>query len=183
MDRFQHGTLRGPERGLEMTEDPEASRSASDARVRRMNQALRAWSGAFGELGRQFALHLRMHSSDAAALVQITTAQDRDAPLTQAQLARRIGLTAPATSSLLNRLEDAGHIQRHRGRDDRRVVTLRSTAAMHEQVHAFFDAVGRDVDRIAGTWPDEQLEAFTGMLTALTGVLDRRIEELGAQRT
>ncbi|MET1005464.1 MAG: MarR family transcriptional regulator, partial [Propionibacteriaceae bacterium] len=116
---------------------PEPAPSA-DAQVEQMNEALRAWYAAFSDLSRQFALHLRMHSSDAAALVQIATAEDRGAPLTQTQLARRIGLTTPATSSLLTRLENAGHIERHRSRADRRIVTLKSTQAMHDEIHRFF---------------------------------------------
>lgn len=146
-----------------------------------MNEALRSWYAAFSDLGRQFALHLGMHSSDAAALVQITSAEDQGAPLTQTQLARRIGLTTPATSSLLNRLEGAGHIERHRNSTDRRVVTVRSTQVMHDEVHEFFRAVGEDVDEVVSMRPREVITEFTHLVTAMTTVLNHHLDEMTAE--
>jgi DNA-binding MarR family transcriptional regulator len=144
-----------------------------------MNEALRSWHTAFSELGRQFAAHLGVHSSDAAALMQITAAEDRGAPLTQTQLAKRIGLTTPATSSLLNRLEDGGHIERHRSRADRRVVTLRSTRAMHDEVHRYFRVVGNDIDLAAAEYSDDTIDRLTSLITDMTKVLDRYQQKIG----
>ncbi|NAZ75142.1 MarR family transcriptional regulator [Kineococcus sp. T13] len=76
-------------------------------------------------------VHHGMHGTDASALVHIVGAEERGEPLTQAELSRLVGLTTGATSSLLNRLEAVGHVERRRDRADRRVVTLRSTASMH----------------------------------------------------
>lgn len=156
----------------------QGSTPASGASSELLNEALRSWYAAFNDLGRQFALHLGMHGSDAAALVQITSAEDRGAPLTQTQLARRIGLTTPATSSLLNRLEESGHIERHRSSADRRVVTVRSTEAMHEQVHAFFREVGEDVDQLVSRRPSEMVDEFTQLVTQMTGVLNQHLQEM-----
>jgi DNA-binding MarR family transcriptional regulator len=145
--------------------------------VERLNEAMRAWYVSFSELGRQFGLHLGMHSSDAAALVHIATAEDGGTPLTQSQLARRLGLTTPATSSLLNRLEDAGYVERHRNRTDRRVVTLRSTPGVHEEIDTFFRSVGQEVDQLIATRPDDQIAAFTRLLVDMTGVLNHHLDE------
>lgn len=163
------------------TSGPEPTHQAGD-QTERMNEALRAWYAAFSDLGRQFSLHLGMHGSDAAALVEITTAEDQDAPLTQTQLARRIGLTAPATSTLLSRLEDAGHIERHRSRTDRRVVTLRSTPTMHDEVHRFFRSIGDDVDALTGAYPADTLSGFTGLITDMTAVMNQHLSRLTSDR-
>lgn len=143
----------------------------------RMNDALRLWYAAFSELGRQFGVQHGMHGSDAAALVHITNAEDQGAPLTQAQLARRVGLTTPATSSLLNRLERAGHVERQRDRADRRVVTLRSTPEMHDRIRAFFQDVAHDVDEVATGYSPASIALFTQLLSAMTEVLQRHLDE------
>ena len=140
-------------------------------------EVLRAWYRSFGELGRRFGTHLGMHTSDAAALVQITGAEERGTPLTQSQLSRRIGLTTPATSSLLNRLETAGHVTRTRDSADRRVVTVRSTPAVHEEVQDFFADVGRELDEIVSSYPPETVRAFEEMIGSMTAVLDRHADQ------
>lgn len=151
--------------------------------VARVNEALRRWYVAFHDYGRQFGLHLRMHSSDAAALLEITNAETRDAALTQTELARHLGLSANATSTLLSRLEDAGHIERLRSRSDRRVVHLRATPRVHEQVQHFFRDAGRDLDRIMAERPREELESLAILLAALTDELDRHRDPTPRHRT
>ncbi|WP_136588102.1 MULTISPECIES: MarR family winged helix-turn-helix transcriptional regulator [Actinomycetes] len=143
--------------------------------IAQLNAALRAWFGAFNELGRQFALHVGMHGNDATALVHITSAEDRDVPLSQVELGRRLGLSAAATSTLLSRLEDAGHINRHRGVPDKRTVTLRATPAVHDKVQAFFRSVGTDLDSLAATYPPDILASTTELVTAMTGVLTKHL--------
>ena len=146
--------------------------------VERLNEALRLWSATFNDLGRQFGLHLHMHGTDASALLQITTAENRGKPLTQTQLARRVGLSTTATSTLLNRLESAGHIERIRSQKDRRVVTLRSTPRVHDDVQQFFQQVGEGLDRIASAHPVEELVSFTELLTGMTAELEHHLENM-----
>jgi DNA-binding MarR family transcriptional regulator len=54
----------------------------------------------------------------------------RDGPLTASDLARRTRLTPSSTTSLIDRLEHAGYVQRTPDPNDRRRVLL--TATMHE---------------------------------------------------
>lgn len=69
--------------------------------------------------------------------MEILAAEGRGQPLTPARLAARIALTPGATSTLLNRLEDAGHVVRTREHTDRRIVILHSTRTVHETADAF----------------------------------------------
>ena len=101
-------------------------------------QDLRAFATTQTEMGRMFARTRNMHTTDAAAVVEILSAEDRARPLTPARLAARLGLSTGATSTLLNRLEAAGHVQRTREHSDRRVVTLHSTPAIHQAADNFF---------------------------------------------
>lgn len=152
--------------------------SASEAPVERLMESMRSWGGAFTEFSRLFGLRAGMHVTDAEALVQIINAEDKGAPLTQSVLSRRIGLTSGATSSLLNRLEEAGHIERRRDRSDRRVVTLRSTAEVHRRVDEFFAEVGAELAASMAGHPPEELERFADLVAGLTGVMERHLSAL-----
>ncbi|MGY0489811.1 MarR family winged helix-turn-helix transcriptional regulator [Streptomyces sp. WG-D5] len=134
-------------------------------------EGLRAHGMAFGELGRRFGAHTGLHVTDAKALVEILEAQDSGRPLTQSQLGRRIGLSTPATSSLLNRLEGAGHIRRMRNSADRRLVTLHATDGVEDLVHAFFNPLADRLSAVADTYPPEVLTAFTRFLGEIRTVM------------
>lgn len=100
---------------------------------------LLAFSASQSDRGRAFARHMKMRLTDSAAIVEILRAEDRGRPLTPARLGERIGMTSGATTILLNRLEDAGHITRTRGHADRRIVTLHTAPAVHAEADAFFE--------------------------------------------
>ncbi|MEV8376388.1 MarR family transcriptional regulator [Kribbella sp. NPDC056861] len=132
---------------------------------------LREFAAVGDELGRLFARTKQMHVTDAAAMVAILSAEDEGAPLTPARLAERIVLTTGATSILLNRLEEAGHIVRTRGHSDRRVVTLHSTPAIHAAAEAFFAPLAqRQNDALAGYTATELalVESAIARLTSVT---------------
>lgn len=152
--------------------------TSSPKETERLLEALRGWASVFGELGRRFGSHTGMHSSDASALVHIVNAEERGEPLTQAGLSRRIGLTTGATSSLLNRLESVGHVERRRDQKDRRVVTLRSTPAMHEEVEQFFAAISVDLTALLAQRSAEDLSAFATLLERMTASLEQHLLEL-----
>ncbi|WP_033340918.1 MarR family winged helix-turn-helix transcriptional regulator [Catenuloplanes japonicus] len=137
--------------------------------------ALRAWGVAFNEFGRRFGRDAGLHVTDAEALVLIVAAEDNGTALTQSALSRRIGLTSGATSSLLNRLEEAGHIQRHRDRADRRMVTLRSTETVHRRVDAYFHTVGADLATAMTRYDQETLDRLTHLVKDMTAVMERHL--------
>ncbi|EIF00970.1 MarR family winged helix-turn-helix transcriptional regulator [Saccharomonospora glauca] len=65
-----------------------------------------------------------LHRSDLAALVAIMDAAGRGRPLSQGELATELRLSASATTSVLDRLQALGHIERRRDSRDRRRVVL-----------------------------------------------------------
>lgn len=123
------------------------SDAATPNRNERIINTFWAISSAQSDLGRAFARRMKMHPTDAAAIVEIIRAEDRGQPLTPARLAERIGLTSGATSILLNRLEEAGHVLRERGHADRRLVTLHSTPVVHQEGDEFFQALRVALDK------------------------------------
>jgi MarR family transcriptional regulator, organic hydroperoxide resistance regulator len=144
----------------------------------RLLEALRNHGTAFSALARQFGVSAGLHITDATALVEILNAEDRGAPLTQAGLGHLVGLTTGATSSLLNRLEGAGHIRRQRDDTDRRVVHLHATTGVDAMVDRFFAPV---VDRLAAvmdTYPPEVLTQFEHFVTDVAAAMTGYAEEV-----
>ncbi|OXM54814.1 transcriptional regulator [Amycolatopsis thailandensis] len=142
-------------------------------------QRLREWAVGFGELHRHLAGWMRLPVSDANALGQITWAAEAGTPLSPAELSRQIAMTTGATTILLNRLEDAGHVQRSRESSDRRRVTLRPTPAAREHARRFLVFAGAEIAAAVRTADPEELRVVTKFLsriTEATGDANQRLE-------
>lgn len=137
----------------------------------RLLGAVLALATAQNAVGRQFARSQQLHTTDAAALVEILTAEGRGRVLTPARLAERVALTTGATSTLLNRLEDAGHISRRREHTDRRVVSLHITATSHELADAFYAPLGDQLDAVMQTFSDDDLATVEDLVDRLTSTM------------
>lgn len=149
----------------------------------RLNEALRAYGATYSELARQFAANEGLHSTDATALIEILAAEERGTPLSPARLSERIGLTAGSTSTLLNRLELAGHVVRSRIHPDRRIVTLHSTPGVQDIADEFFQPLGERIAAVMAKYPPELLGMFEGMLGDLTETMESYITATTTART
>jgi MarR family transcriptional regulator, organic hydroperoxide resistance regulator len=139
-------------------------------------QRLHDWAVGFGELNQRLAAWMHLPGSDANALGQIVWAAESGAPLSPAELARRIGMTSGATTVLLNRLESAGHIRRSRESADRRRVTLRPDPAARERAREFVARAGAGIAETLQTTDERDLRtviAFLARITAATAAPDR----------
>lgn len=146
-------------------------------------ETLRAYGTTYGGVGRQFATSLGLHHSDATALVEILAAEEQGTPLSPARLSERIGLTGGATSSLLNRLEDAGYLVRTREHTDRRIVTLHSTPEIQRIADGFFHPLGDRLDIAMNAYPAATLANVAEVITELRTVMDRYINDVEKYRT
>jgi DNA-binding MarR family transcriptional regulator len=155
----------------------------TDEQRDRLLQGLREHGTVFGELGRLFGAKMGLHTTDATALVEILSAQDRGAPLTQVELSQHVGLTPGATSAMLNRLEAAGHVTRARDSADRRVVTLRATAGVDAMVDRFFDPLAERMGAMMTRYPPELLTEFERFLDDVCTTMNTYVQEQGRSRT
>ncbi|MDJ1132200.1 MarR family winged helix-turn-helix transcriptional regulator [Streptomyces iconiensis] len=140
-------------------------------------EGLRAYGVQHAEFSRRFADWLGVHSTDAVALLEILAAEERGAPLSPARLSERIALSRGATTALLNRLEEAGHVIRSREHQDRRVITLRSSAHVQQRADVYFAPLGRRLDKLMARHPPELLERFESLLSELRGAMNEQLAE------
>jgi MarR family transcriptional regulator, organic hydroperoxide resistance regulator len=146
-------------------------------------QRLHDWAVASAELNQRLAAFLDLPGSDANALGHILWSAEEGAPLSPVELARRIGMTSGATTALLNRLEDAGHIRRIREHADRRRVTLHPEPAARARAQEFLALAGPEVAEAVLATPLEQLELVVEFTERLTAAAVRANARLAADRS
>jgi len=143
----------------------------------RLMEELRIYGSVFNQFSRLFGSWLGLYSTDAEALLEIVYEEERGVPLSPARLASRIGLSSGATTSLLNRLEEAGHIVRSRESADRRVVTLRSSPQVHARADEFFATLAVQLDGVMSQYRPEVLGGFEGLLVDLRTAMSAHLAE------
>lgn len=84
---------------------------------------LRTFSGEIEQYVLVMSQQHTIHRTDLSAIAAIMDGHGA----TPGSLSRALGLSPPATSALLDRLERAGHVQRHHDQSDRRTVRLSVT--------------------------------------------------------
>ncbi|MGN6445993.1 MarR family winged helix-turn-helix transcriptional regulator [Amnibacterium sp.] len=118
--------------------------------------ALRTLQSALAEAQLALGRRMRMHPSDLAAMDHIAGAPGRIGPT---DLAGRLGLSAPAATELVDRLEQAGHVLRERDPEDRRRVRLVPTASARDEVLGGLRGLLDALDAVAKDLPDEDRDA------------------------
>jgi DNA-binding MarR family transcriptional regulator len=89
-----------------------------------------------------------MHRTDLHALGHMVNAARRDEHLTPGELASALSLSSPATSALLSRLEQAGHIRRTHSTSDRRRVSFEMTDEARSIGGAVFAPLAKSIAEV-----------------------------------
>jgi len=150
---------------------------ASDPVSPSVTDALRAYGATYAQVARAFAAYAGLHSTDAAAMIEVLGAEERGTPLSPARLSDQIGLSFGATSTLLNRLEAVGHVTRSRTQADRRIVTLHSTPEVQRLADEFFAPLGRRLDAMLAAHSPAFLAEFSAVLMAMRDATDDYISQ------
>ncbi len=150
------------------------SRGSSEPRAETraaLARELQKFTGLGASLFRAAAARTGMAVTD----LQVLELLESDGPATAGELADRTGLTTGAITGMLNRLEEAGLIQRERDPDDgRRVIVRLAPAAASQQAdptadqppaRAVFAALNTAWDDLAASYDDERIALLLDFLT------------------
>jgi DNA-binding MarR family transcriptional regulator len=96
--------------------------------------AIRALSAELEHLDQVAGERYRLNRTDMRGLELI----GREGPLTPTQLAHRLALTTGGVTTVIDRLERAGYVERRSDPSDRRRVVLETTHASHELDRSVF---------------------------------------------
>ncbi len=97
------------------------------------------------------------------------------------QLASTLNNTPATTSALVDRLELAGYVARHRSETDRRQVTLSATPLSWHRIMVAMQPLMADADASVRALPEEHQRVVTQFLQATVAQLSRHLETLAAQ--
>lgn len=127
-----------------------------------------------------FARAHRLGRSDLNAIMWISAGMRAGRPVTLRELAGNLGLGAPATTALVDRLEAAGHVSRARDPQDRRRVTLTMQPSALRLAMEFFTPLGQRMHETLATTPTTHLRQATALIRELTGAVVQTRQETAA---
>ncbi|MEU8076709.1 MarR family winged helix-turn-helix transcriptional regulator [Catellatospora citrea] len=151
-----------------------AEQTGSPDRVAALDEVTRALQASSVESDVFVDVFARAHSlgrNDLNAIMWIAVSDEAGRPITAGELAARLGLGAPATTSLIDRLEGAGHVERTRDPRDRRRVTLSMNDTALEMAREFFQPLGRRMAQAVADVPTEDLIIAADVIRRMTGAI------------
>jgi DNA-binding MarR family transcriptional regulator len=119
-----------------------------------------------------FSTAHRLHRSDLNALAYVTAADEAGAPLTPGQLGAELGLSSPATTALIDRLERVGHLTREPHASDRRKVALRTREQGLRLAMEFFMPLGQALRQVMKEFDEDQLGTILRFLEQATAAIE-----------
>ncbi|GGC79389.1 MarR family transcriptional regulator [Tersicoccus solisilvae] len=102
------------------------------AQIDRLMKAMGRLSDVERRMGEEAQRYMRLNETDMRALYFLIVAANRGADVTPSMLSRHLGIASASTTKMLDRLEAAGHVTRHRHPTDRRSVAIRISPQTHE---------------------------------------------------
>lgn len=109
-----------------------------------------------------------LHRTDLNALGIMMGAARAGSTVTPGMLRQALNLSSPATTALIDRLDEAGHVRRSRSSVDRRQVHLEMTEKALETGSRLFTPLAREVEQALSEFSAEELELFTTMMRRVT---------------
>jgi DNA-binding MarR family transcriptional regulator len=91
-------------------------------------------------------------------------------PLTAGEIAQQTGLTTPSVTSLIDRLEKKGFVQRVRDLQDRRRVIVELNQERFAELMKVFGSLQGQFDSFLDGYSDEQLSTIIDFLTRMTSM-------------
>jgi DNA-binding MarR family transcriptional regulator len=137
----------------------------------RLVHSLRALTVEFDLVGAEFAGAHQLHPTDLRALIHLLDAARAGTQATPGWLGEQLGLTSASTTSLVDRLERAGHVRRVRDTEDRRRVLL----VVEEQAIAlgwsFFGPLITELVTAMRSFSEAELDTVRRFLLTMTEVV------------
>jgi DNA-binding MarR family transcriptional regulator len=146
------------------------------ARIASLGTALQAYQRSTDAFDDQVARLLKLNRTDLRCLDWLFAG-----PQTAGQLAEAIGLSTAATTTLLDRLEQRGLIQRVRDATDRRKVLAEMTDLGYRQTGQFYGPMAAEGAAMLARFSDEELTMLLSCLAATKEVTDRHLARLRQQ--
>lgn len=108
-----------------------------------------------------------MHRTDLNALAVIMRHTAKGNTVTPGLLRKELNLSSPATTALIDRLDNSGHVVRERHSSDRRQVQLKMTPKAFTEGGAIFAPLSRHMGKAMAEFTDAELDAVSRFMAAM----------------
>lgn len=160
---------------------PKASRVSRDEEIR-VVRALRTYTTEtelyVGAAGREH----HMYRTDLAALAVVMDRTDQGERVTPGVLSETLNLSPSATSAVLDRLEQAGHVRRGPHPADRRSVVVDVTDHARAVGGSMFGRLGAHIGRVMSDYTDDQLTVIAEFLERACDATRRATQDTETER-
>ncbi len=136
---------------------------------RTIEDLLHAYGVGAGRMARAMAHDMGVNHTDMDAVEVLHMAP---APMTISELGRSLQLSSAAVTSVVDRLESAGHLVRVRDEIDRRRIHLVVTEQVHHDAMATLDPFLTSLRRRLSALSATELRAAASVLSAAVAALD-----------
>lgn len=109
-----------------------------------------------------------MHRTDLHALREVLRADEAGCPLTASELGRALGISAPATTALVDRLTSTGHVRRQQSATDRRRIHVVGTDSARSDGWLMFGPLAISLGELVGHYTDPEQALLLKFLTEAT---------------
>jgi DNA-binding MarR family transcriptional regulator len=109
-----------------------------------------------------------------------------EGPMTASRLAEATGLSAAATTAMIDRLERKGFVVRRRDAGDRRQVLVEMTETGADRVGALYGPLAAEGSPLLARFTTQELEVMRDQLVDMRDVTDRhraRLRSMDAERS
>ncbi|MBV9121709.1 MAG: MarR family transcriptional regulator [Chloroflexi bacterium] len=154
----------------------EYNKGSTEALVQELLAQLRAFSSDGERLDEAIAAHFGVARSDARCMDVLS----QHGRMGVGELAAAVGLSSPAVSALLDRMERAGYVERIHDTADRRRVVVVPTPKAAQEAGLLFAGLIEDCRLVAESYSDDQLRLITGFLDRIRAVLRDRAKGIAA---
>ncbi len=141
--------------------------------------ALRETQRAQASVDRRLALQLALRPVDYQALNHVMTAEE---PIGPAELSARLAISTGSGTELVDRLETAGHLQRHPHQTDRRRRILQPTPAAVDRILGQLGPLFTALDDLADGFTPEEQSTVIRYLRAAADCLNEYAENTDVTR-
>jgi DNA-binding MarR family transcriptional regulator len=123
---------------------------------------------------RQRAMLAHLHScTQSPAQLHVLGVLREVGPITVSQLASLLAISAPSTSAMVDRMVDAGLVERARSEEDRRIVSVWVTPAGEQALKAAIGGRRGMLERVLGQLDPAELADTIRVLRRLEEALER----------